>query len=69
MCRQINCSTCKKPTWAGCGAHIEQVLGAVPKADRCQCTAADRQAAKAAGGKLSGGKAGWFQRLLGAGKP
>lgn len=62
MCRQITCSNCKKPSWAGCGAHIEQVLGSVPKADRCRCTAADRQAAKA-----TTGKGGWFQRLLGGG--
>jgi hypothetical protein len=35
MCRQITCNTCGKPTWAGCGAHIEQVLAAVPPAQRC----------------------------------
>ncbi len=37
MCRRIECSKCHKPTFAGCGAHIEQVLGDVPKADRCHC--------------------------------
>ena len=26
-----------KPTYAGCGAHIEQVLGDVPKDQRCRC--------------------------------
>jgi hypothetical protein len=36
MCRRVTCSTCSKPTWAGCGAHIESVLGDVPTADRCQ---------------------------------
>ena len=36
MCRRINCSKCGKPTFAGCGAHIEQVLAGVPVADRCQ---------------------------------
>ncbi len=35
MCRQITCRTCQQPTWAGCGAHIEQVLGHIPKAERC----------------------------------
>jgi hypothetical protein len=24
------------PSWAGCGAHIEQVFGHVPKAESCQ---------------------------------
>jgi hypothetical protein len=37
MCRRITCNTCGKPSWAGCGAHIEQVLGAIPPADRCHC--------------------------------
>ena len=25
MCRRVTCSKCGKPTFAGCGAHIEQV--------------------------------------------
>jgi hypothetical protein len=37
MCRRIDCRDCGKPTYAGCGAHIEQVLGDVPPADRCRC--------------------------------
>jgi len=37
MCRRVTCSKCKKPSWAGCGAHIESVLYDVPKADRCRC--------------------------------
>ena len=37
MCRRITCPSCGKPAWAGCGAHVEQVLGDVPKADRCRC--------------------------------
>lgn len=36
MCRRITCETCEKPTYVGCGDHIEQVLGDVPEADRCQ---------------------------------
>ncbi len=36
MCRQVTCSTCGQPTWAGCGAHVEQVLGHIPRAQRCQ---------------------------------
>lgn len=37
MCQRINCATCGKPTYAGCGRHIEQVLGDVPVAERCRC--------------------------------
>lgn len=36
MCRRVTCEICSKPTWAGCGAHVEAVLGDVPMADRCQ---------------------------------
>jgi hypothetical protein len=37
MCRRVTCSSCGKPTFAGCGAHIEQVLGDVPRENRCRC--------------------------------
>lgn len=37
MCRRVTCPKCKKPSWAGCGAHVESVLRDVPKADRCRC--------------------------------
>jgi len=37
MCRRIQCEHCGKPSFAGCGMHIEQVLGDVPAADRCRC--------------------------------
>ena len=37
MCRRVDCSKCGKPTFAGCGAHIEQVLGDVPREARCRC--------------------------------
>ncbi len=36
MCQRVTCNICSKPTWAGCGAHVESVLGDVPMADRCQ---------------------------------
>lgn len=39
MCRAITCKKCGRPSWAGCGAHVEQVLGHVPQAERCQCRA------------------------------
>jgi hypothetical protein len=37
MCRRTTCDTCSKPTFAGCGMHVEAVLGDVPKTDRCSC--------------------------------
>jgi hypothetical protein len=37
MCRRVTCPSCGKPDWAGCGAHIESVLGDVPKDARCKC--------------------------------
>lgn len=37
MCRRVECSECHKPTYAGCGMHVEQVLGDVPRQDRCAC--------------------------------
>ncbi len=49
MCRRTTCRTCGKPTWAGCGAHVEQVLGDVAAADRCACPPGQ----KSTGGLLS----------------
>ena len=37
MCRRVTCSECNKPTFAGCGDHVEQVLGDVPPSERCRC--------------------------------
>ncbi len=37
MCTRVTCRKCQKPTFVGCGRHVEQVLGNVPKADRCRC--------------------------------
>ena len=35
MCRAVNCKTCGKTTWAGCGQHVDQVMRGVPAAQRC----------------------------------
>ena len=58
MCHRTTCRNCKKPTWAGCGNHIEIALKGVPKSDRCKCTAAEKAAANGGGffGKLFGKK-------------
>jgi hypothetical protein len=37
MCRRVECPKCKKPTYAGCGKHIDQVLGDIPLEKRCTC--------------------------------
>ena len=26
MCKRVDCETCTKPTWQGCGMHIDQAL-------------------------------------------
>ncbi|HVV82086.1 MAG TPA: hypothetical protein VHE35_03360 [Kofleriaceae bacterium] len=33
----MQCPRCKRPTFAGCGAHVEAVLGDVPPEQRCRC--------------------------------
>ena len=37
MCQRVKCERCGKPTYSGCGAHVEQVLGDVPPEKRCLC--------------------------------
>jgi hypothetical protein len=41
MCSRTICRKCGKPTWSGCGNHIEQALKGVAKKDRCQGHAND----------------------------
>jgi hypothetical protein len=58
MCQRVTCSSCGKPTYAGCGRHVEAVLGDVPKADRCQCR--EKQAAPLGDAEPSGWFRSWF---------
>ena len=37
MCSKVLCEICQKPTWEGCGKHIEEALNDVPLAERCTC--------------------------------
>ena len=37
MCYQTTCSKCGKPTWAGCGRHVDSALDGVPLEQRCRC--------------------------------
>jgi hypothetical protein len=63
MCRRIDCPKCGRPTYAGCGMHVEQVLGDVPVANRCHCR---EQAAQTPGTtKPASGARGWLKGLLG----
>lgn len=55
MCSRTTCRSCGKPTWSGCGAHIEQALAGVPQAERCRC----REEKAAASAKKPEGKR-WF---------
>ena len=57
MCTRIECSKCHKPSYAGCGRHVEQVLGDVPPSDRCRC-----REERAAAGK---GEPSFLERLFG----
>jgi hypothetical protein len=34
---KTDCEKCDKPTWKGCGKHIEQALKDVPEDERCKC--------------------------------
>ncbi len=53
MCRAVKCRICGKTTWAGCGDHVEQVLGSVPHDQRCQ-----------GHDKVDAGGGGWLKGLL-----
>lgn len=37
MCVRITCAVCEKPTWKGCGEHIEEALAGVALENRCRC--------------------------------
>lgn len=58
MCRRVTCERCNKPTFAGCGAHIEQVLRDVPQEQRCKCREQPQDAHGA--GAVEPKKKSWF---------
>lgn len=59
MCQRVTCKSCGKPTYAGCGRHIEQVLGDVPVDKRCKCR--ESKSSRPADAKES-----WVKRIFGA---
>jgi len=56
MCRRVTCEKCGKPSFAGCGLHIEAVLGDVPKNERCSC----REAVAVSGAQPAQPKSKWW---------
>lgn len=62
MCSRIKCTQCSKPSYAGCGAHVEQVLGDVPRDERCKCRETKREAKNAGAGEKP---ESFFGRLFG----
>jgi hypothetical protein len=61
MCQRVTCPTCGKPTYAGCGRHVEAVLRDVTPEARCRCREARGKTASPSVGEHEG----WFASLLG----
>jgi len=61
MCQRIDCSVCHKPSYVGCGRHVEQVLADVAPDHRCRC-----REERAAG---SAQTPSFLERLLGGRRP
>ena len=61
MCQRVDCSVCKKPSFVGCGMHVEQVLRDVAPDARCRCREDRRDAKKSAKSHTPS----FFDRLLG----
>ena len=57
MCSRTTCRKCNKPTWSGCGNHVEIALKGVAKKDRCQGHANDPK------------EPGFVSKLFGGKKP
>lgn len=60
MCYRVQCSHCGRPTFSGCGAHVEQVLGDVPQDQRCKCRETRGKASASAGADAGS----WLQKLF-----
>lgn len=58
MCSRVSCEKCGKPTWAGCGRHIEQALAGVPRPQRCKCR--EEAQKQSAGSAPTPAKKGFF---------
>jgi hypothetical protein len=60
MCSRVTCTACGKPSFVGCGRHVEAVLGDVPPDQRCRCR--EEVAPREAGGPDD---RSFLQRLFG----
>lgn len=65
MCRRVECSRCGRPTFAGCGMHVEQVLGDVPPAERCRCDERSERQEKSSDSPAATAPRSWLRTLLG----
>jgi hypothetical protein len=54
MCQRITCRECGKPSFAGCGRHVESVLGDVPPSERCHGHAVKDETPPSAGSPSTG---------------
>jgi hypothetical protein len=52
MCQRVTCRRCGKPTFRGCGMHVEQVLAGVPRSQRCDCAQTRQSASSRLFGRL-----------------
>ncbi|CAL5187954.1 unnamed protein product [Lathyrus oleraceus] len=37
MCYRLECSTCGKYTWGGCGKHLTTLYGSIDEGMHCMC--------------------------------
>jgi hypothetical protein len=37
MCSKVVRASCQKPTWEGCGEHVEEALAGVSDSELCHC--------------------------------
>ena len=37
MCFPVECPSCRKTSWGGCGAHVDSVMARVPHEHQCKC--------------------------------
>lgn len=65
MCQRITCKDCGRPSFRGCGRHVESVLGDVPPTDRCQCGATVAKAH--AGDTAASGIVEWISGIFKSG--
>ena len=67
MCRAAKCGKCGKTTWAGCGAHVDQVMAGVPQDQRCRCNEKGASSASSVSGASTGASqgGGFFSGLFG----